>query len=874
EVFKSANTVLPSGGIGSTVNMVTTRPLNLDGTKTSFSFNGVEDTSSRAGGNPFETAFLFGTNRENWGFSFSGSYQERTNREEGTRESNWITTDLMAEQEGYFRVDASNPAYTNNNTRPDGYTFYQEPSSYLIKDNDRVRSNAQATFQWQATDEIIATFDYTYSHVDFNAEGMLFGSWLGGWETLDATINENGAFTDVVADNRAYDHTVIWQTLENENNSFGVNLDWAFSDTLSFSFDAHNSTAAVDGGELNNEIGFTTDIQGIVTHTNGGASGIGSFAYDTEFAPENYLATTARINDGYKENQLQQFQLNGEWFNIESGPVQSVQFGISRIDNEFQKAKAGAVYGAQGATAASYDDALFTRTTLGGFLDEFDPVIGTNYYYAIDPFAALNAFSTNNAGLSDADGTICCGAGSLDSNDRVTETIDSIYVQFNMATDLKRMPLDIVAGVRYEEADTESISYYPIPTTLRWDMIAGLIGVNDGSGPVDSPRYGSSSTVLPSIAFALGVTDDEVVRLSMSKTMARPDLFALSSQLDIGNADFFRPTASGGNPDLNPLISENLDISFESYYNAESYFAVNFFHKEINNFVGTRTVQGQTINGLTNPALSPLALEARACVRDWVDAGRPDPGFPGVWGSGDCVSQQALWAQSWMNEEQHAGWVALGMAAGLDVSNGYPALDPGLGVGVPADAPASCTADLGWWRCNPGYIEGTASDPLALFDVTSPYNLNSGSVNGFEVSVQHLFEGTPFGLQFNATKVSGGDVDIDRDALGEQFLLPGLGDSGNFSFFFENAKHTARIALNYRGETVAGFANYEQPLYIDERKQIDISYQYRFNNSITLFADAQNINDETTRLYVRYPEMLFLSQQHGPVYRFGVRATY
>ncbi|HEY5666282.1 MAG TPA: TonB-dependent receptor, partial [Gammaproteobacteria bacterium] len=104
--------------------------------------------------------------------------------------------------------------------------------------------------------------------------------------------------------------------------------------------------------------------------------------------------------------------------------------------------------------------------------------------------------------------------------------------------------------------------------------------------------------------------------------------------------------------------------------------------------------------------------------------------------------------------------------------------------------------------------------------------------------------------------------------------LPGLGDSGNFSFFFENAKHTARIALNYRGETVAGFANYEQPLYIDERKQIDISYQYRFNNSITLFADAQNINDETTRLYVRYPEMLFLSQQHGPVYRFGVRATY
>ena len=152
--------------------------------------------------------------------------------------------------------------------------------------------------------------------------------------------------------------------------------------------------------------------------------------------------------------------------------------------------------------------------------------------------------------------------------------------------------------------------------------------------------------------------------------------------------------------------------------------------------------------------------------------------------------------------------------------------------------------------------------------------MNSGTVHGFEFSLQHLFGDTPFGMQFNYTIISGGDVDIDRNAIGEQFILPGLGDSGNFSVFYEDEKHTARLALNYRGETVAGFGNYEQPLYVEERKQLDFSYQYRFNDSTTFFLDAANINDETTRLYARHAEMLFLSQQHGPIYRFGARMNF
>src|SRR5210317_477500 len=64
EIFKTSNSKLPSGGIGSTVNMVTTKPLDVDGTKRFFGLSHVDDTTSKAGGTPFEAELLFATNQD------------------------------------------------------------------------------------------------------------------------------------------------------------------------------------------------------------------------------------------------------------------------------------------------------------------------------------------------------------------------------------------------------------------------------------------------------------------------------------------------------------------------------------------------------------------------------------------------------------------------------------------------------------------------------------------------------------------------------------------------------------------------------------------------------------------------------------------
>ena len=110
-------------------------------------------------------------------------------------------------------------------------------------------------------------------------------------------------------------------------------------------------------------------------------------------------------------------------------------------------------------------------------------------------------------------------------------------------------------------------------------MISGLQYLT--GGPVDAPKSGSNDLVLPQVSMAYSLDDEQVLRFSAGQTMARPSLQDMRSSLTFSNRDFFTPTASGGNPSLEPLKSTNYDIAYEWYYDEGSYFAVNYFYKEI-----------------------------------------------------------------------------------------------------------------------------------------------------------------------------------------------------------------------------------------------------------------------------------------------------
>jgi TonB-dependent receptor len=276
---------------------------------------------------------------------------------------------------------------------------------------------------------------------------------------------------------------------------------------------------------------------------------------------------------------------------------------------------------------------------------------------------------------------------------------------------------------------------------------------------------------------------------------------------------------------LAPLESTNFDLAYENYYAEGSYFAVNYFRKEIDGFIGSSTQVGTTYGTLTDPSQGALADTARALIAAGNGATPPD----------------------WANDQQTLWWNVM-------------VLDPNVAYGQ------------GWWA-DPGYTVGSAGDPLALIDITTPTNSESGVVDGWEIALQHQFGDTGFGANVNATFV-GGDVQADRYSTADQVGLPGFGNSANFAAFYEDDKWTATLAVNQRGETFAGTEGQGHPIFIERRHQVDMTGSYNVNDNVTVFAEARNITDEPVRLFVRYPEMIFLAQDHGPMFKFGVRAHF
>jgi TonB-dependent receptor len=888
QVFKTPTATLPTGGIGSTINIVTSKPLNVPGFKAAFSIAGVDDSTSVDGDiQPEADLVISNTNADGTiGVSLSASHSERVNREEGLQETTWFAN-VNDRWLPNAVVDSS------ANLRADGTVFTPEKAGFQIKDNERTRDNAQFTLQLSPSDRLSATLDYTYSNLDFTTEGNSFGVYLGGWNMASGTVNANGAVVESVYndENTSYGQAATWGAEENTNKSLGINLEWQATENLTLTFDAHDSTSEKVGTDGDNSIGFINGNwagwdgvyepaarvdsvavsfgpTGMPTYDLAVLNGFQSWNPVDELVAADMGSTNGTFSHANKKNSMQQTQLKADWVNVDGlfvDSLKSVQFGISQVNQKIRdtRARTEIIQGAANdgtdtvLNYVHYDDSIFTRTSLAGFMD--DGSNGTNpesYYLAMDVPAARDAFARAGWGagqapwwamnygscdtVDDAAGTgftdLATGErgdlrctldpGTTDTDSMVEEKLVSAYAQFNFETEIQGLPLNASFGLRYEESDTISTALSRVASAVRWN-VDGFSVVYGGDVPV--PVKGSGSHILPNLNMSLAISDNEVIRFAASQSIARAGLNDMRSVLEFSSRAFgANIQATSGNADLEPLESNNFDIAYENYYAEGSYFAVNYFRKEIDGFLGSATNVGSSYGELTDPLYGEFAAAARADM----EANGPRGDTPG-WAS----DQQALW------------WNAMAQDGNAGICYG------------------------GGWVCPPEYMDGLPTDPLALIDFTQPVNSEDGVVDGWEIALQHQFGDSGFGANINATFV-GGDVEADIYQLGDQFALPGFGDSANFAAFYEDDKWTATIAYNERGETYAGAEGQDHPIFVEERYQVDVTASYNVNDNLTLFAEARNITDEPVRLYVRHPEMIFLAQDHGPMYKFGLRANF
>ncbi len=113
-------------------------------------------------------------------------------------------------------------------------------------------------------------------------------------------------------------------------------------------------------------------------------------------------------------------------------------------------------------------------------------------------------------------------------------------------------------------------------------QVPGAITTSAFGSFYQKPVEHTYTDILPSANLKLDLSKDLVARFAIARTMARPDYSALGGSI---TADDTTHTGNGGNPDLKPIRSTNVDATLEWYFAPKSLLAAGLFYMDLSNYV-------------------------------------------------------------------------------------------------------------------------------------------------------------------------------------------------------------------------------------------------------------------------------------------------
>lgn len=148
------------------------------------------------------------------------------------------------------------------------------------------------------------------------------------------------------------------------------------------------------------------------------------------------------------------------------------------------------------------------------------------------------------------------------------ETVSAGYLRFDQQLGRK---WNLMAGLRLENTHVTYSGYI-------YDD--GKESDKDESFTKTSERSKSYLNVLPSVLLKYDASEDFKVRASFTNTLARPKYANLVPNVIIDKEDI-----AFGNPELNPTLSYNFDLSAEYYFKSVGLVSAGLFYKKINDFI-------------------------------------------------------------------------------------------------------------------------------------------------------------------------------------------------------------------------------------------------------------------------------------------------
>jgi len=811
QVFKTPDPSLSAGAIGATINVLYPKPFDKDG------FNlvaSVSETASPDDGRitPNANFLLSDTIADGKiGYLIAGAFSSLRTTQNQVSNWGWEGAYLDPCQLS-GAIAACGATLTTNSAKPVWFT-----QDYAIDYNQirEQRKNARLALQFLPSNALLVTLDANYARNDLAESQWAYAIWNNVTEMRNVTTSPYGTIVDFTRfaptdfdNNTKY---AVQQTYD-----FGVNVKYSAGANFSLMADYDLAMSALnpDGhlGELDMDIGYGPSRAG---GTNGMnvriiMPGGHTLPYYLDYGPNSdqtrFLDTSimgshvAVMTAQQNRNLVNQAKLEAAWsdenltvkigghyvtdhykmnnYNTFANNQWQVYAGYGPDSNNYYSSGPDAGLPAGVHIPAQYFEGTIKISPIAGWqtvqmipgLPKFNAANIYSYLESLGDPVSPTQIPGFNWGCCNPPyhGTISM-VQDVQQFQHVYEDTYAVYVSVAAGTSVAGIPLKLSTGARFEYTDLLS-------SGIGRPLMGMLINAADHTaydfvygGTTALRAHNSYQYLLPNADVILQATDQLQFRFDVSRTLTRPPLANLNPSISYGGRTGSL-TSSGGNPRLQPYLSDNADISAEWYYAPNSYVAGNAFLKRVTNFIVSSTTR-QVLSNVIDP----------------------------------YTNQPAVFAFS-----------------------------------------------------------STVNGPRA-------------DVYGLEVTWQHLFETSGFGVQANATVLQSDKPYNPYDLTTSEFAVTGLADSANIVAFYDKRGIEIRLAANWRdtyldhfgqGQNASAFGT--EPTFVNTGWTLDSSMGYQITQNLNAYFEATNILNQSFGTRGRFPDQVLDVVSYGRRFTLGL----
>ena len=581
DVYKNPSADLIEDQLSGTINFRTRKPFDFNGFKVSAAATNTYYDLARKSQ---PTASLLVSNRWNtgigeFGLLVSASYQKTVFSQDTISTEPFETLDPN-DPDPIIR--AASLAALSSLGRTGQVTTIPHGTGIGQVNGARRRFGIDASLQWRPTDTLEITGelfrnDYKFRYDDFSyfaepAEGALNVVPIPGAAFAFGPNGDfqSGSFRDI----RLAANTSL-EKRHSTTTDYSLNAKWRPSANLTITADGQFVDSKTNGLRSIvglNGVGNATLVQDI-------SGDIPSFQITAPGGlenPANYASAFYLDNLSNSRGKDKTGRLDAE-YKLDGGVLQSIKVGARYADRSSRSSDTGYRYTGLNAVPAQLEFGNFSKFFRGdadlfgnallfsrGITRDYGTTLGT---LGIPTTPSYLPSSTSNQSQKTYTG----------------------YATAFFKADTLPVPIDGNIGVRVVRTKLNVDGFYQ-----QTDLVTPVAGGPQVTGPttfvpiVSSDNY---TSVLPSLNLRAHLTEKMQLRLALSKNISRPTLSQLNPSLNItepGIAQIRQEQyTSGGNPDLKPMTSKNLDASAEWYFSRTGSLTVAGFYKDISDYIQT-----------------------------------------------------------------------------------------------------------------------------------------------------------------------------------------------------------------------------------------------------------------------------------------------